>query len=91
MIATDELFKKYCEAYRISDINARFVLPNATETEIVVTANMREWRHIFSLRCDVHAQWEIRKATIECLKVLSEKCPNVFFDIVEEVIIGGQK
>ncbi len=42
--------------------DARFVLPNACTSEIVVTANFRQWRHIFSLRISPKAQWEIRKA-----------------------------
>ena len=40
--------------------DARFVLPNATTTNITMTANPRELRHVFGLRCDVAAQWEIR-------------------------------
>ncbi len=40
--------------------DARFVLPNATKTNITMTTNPRELRHIFSLRCDMAAQWEIR-------------------------------
>ena len=40
--------------------DARFVLPNATMTNITMTANPRELRHVFGLRCDVAAQWEIR-------------------------------
>lgn len=40
--------------------DARFVLPNATMTNITMTANPRELRHVFGLRCDTAAQWEIR-------------------------------
>ena len=63
--------------------DARFVLPNACCSEIVVTANLREWRTIFTLRCDKHAQWEIRGACEEMLGILKGLCPNVFFDFEE--------
>ena len=61
--------------------DARFVLPNAVESEIVMTANFREWRHILEIRGDIHAQWEIRRIAIEILKILKEKAPSYFFDM----------
>lgn len=61
--------------------DARFVLPNACTSEIVVTANFREWRHIISLRTGKQAQWEIRIACVEILKILKEKAPACFSDI----------
>jgi len=67
---------------KIPKEDARFVLPNATTTEIVVTANLREWRHIVELRGSKHAQWEIRRMTIEILKILKRKAPTVFEDFV---------
>lgn len=60
--------------------DARFVLPNAVCSEIVISANLREWRHIIELRGHPSAQWEIRKMAIEVLKILKEKTPSVFFD-----------
>ena len=60
--------------------DARFVLPNAAETELVMTANMREFRHIFELRCHQTAQWEIRSIAMEMLKVLKAEVPAVFAD-----------
>ncbi len=62
--------------------DARFVLPQAVESEIVVSANFREWRHIFQERCSRAAQWEIRRAAIEMLKVLKGKAPTVFEDFI---------
>jgi len=53
--------------------DARFVLPNATATEIVMTANLREWRHVLALRGHATAQWEIRRLAIAILKQLKEK------------------
>jgi len=61
--------------------DARFVLPNACCSEIVIGANFREWRHIFETRCDKHAQLEIRFFMKEILKILSDLSPNVFDDL----------
>lgn len=61
--------------------DARFVLPNATQSEIVITANFREWRHIIQLRGSQGAQWEIRRVAIGVLRILKEKAPNVFGDL----------
>lgn len=64
----------------ITNEDARFVLPNAVASEIVVTANLREWRHIVELRGSSSAQWEIRKIAIEILKILKKHAPTVFCD-----------
>ncbi len=60
--------------------DARFVLPNAVESEIVISANFRELRHIFKERCSKAAQWEIREITLEMLKIMKEHAPTVFED-----------
>ena len=60
--------------------DARFVLPNATVTEIVMTANFREWRHVVELRGHRSAQWEIRRLAVAVLKILKEKAPATFGD-----------
>ena len=62
--------------------DARFVLPNAVESEIVVTANFREWRHIISLRMEKSAQWEIRAICTMILEKLVERAPIVFEDFL---------
>lgn len=64
----------------IKNEDARFVLPNAVESKIVVTANFREWRHIIGLRGSPDAQWEIRKVAIEILKILKKYAPTIFAD-----------
>lgn len=64
----------------IKNENARFVLPNAVESQIIVTANFREWRHIVELRGNPDAQWEIRRVAIEILKILKKNAPTVFED-----------
>ena len=60
---------------------AREVLPNALKTEIVVTANMREWRHIFKLRTSKAAHPQIRELMTSCLKGFKERIPVLFDDI----------
>jgi thymidylate synthase (FAD) len=60
--------------------DARFVLPNAIESEIVISANFRELRHIFQVRCSKDAQWEIREITLEMLKIMKREAPAVFED-----------
>jgi thymidylate synthase (FAD) len=86
-----KLFEEFMESARntyvrlkelgIKNEDARYVLPNATETEIVLTANFRELRHIISLRKDKSAQWEIRKLAHEMLRLLKEHAPSVFEDL----------
>jgi thymidylate synthase (FAD) len=51
-----------------------------------VSANFREWRNIIDLRGKAQAQWEIRRVTIEILKILKKHAPNIFgdFEIDEE-------
>jgi thymidylate synthase (FAD) len=61
--------------------DARFVLPNACVSEIVVSADFREWRHIFKLRTSPKAQWEIRKACGLMLAILKDRAPACFDDI----------
>ena len=60
--------------------DARYVLPNATGSQIVMSANFREWRHIIDLRGRPQSQWEIRKVAIEILKILKNHAPTVFGD-----------
>ena len=61
--------------------DARFVLPNACASNIVVTANFREWRHIFSVRLEKAAQWEIRMACEKILEILRTHAAACFYDI----------
>ena len=59
---------------------ARAVLPNATETRIVVTGNYRAWRHFIAMRASEHADVEIRALAIACLRELKRVAPNAFAD-----------
>ena len=62
--------------------DARFLLPNALESQIVFSANFRELRSVFNLRLDKSAQWEIRRVCMQMLKIMQEKAPSVFGDYV---------
>ncbi|HEY9354662.1 MAG TPA: FAD-dependent thymidylate synthase [Nocardioides sp.] len=59
---------------------ARAILPNATETRIVVTGNYRAWRHFIGMRATEHADVEIRALAIECLRQLQHEVDEVFGD-----------
>ncbi|MGV0733375.1 FAD-dependent thymidylate synthase [Mycolicibacter sinensis] len=59
---------------------ARAVLPNATETRIVVTGNYRAWRHFIAMRASEHADVEIRRLAVECLRQLIGLAPAAFGD-----------
>lgn len=61
--------------------DARFVLPNACETTIVVTANFRALREFISLRKTEKAQWEIRQLAGQMLEILNKEAPNAFDDL----------
>lgn len=60
--------------------DARFVLPNAAETKMMVTMNARELLHFFNLRCCNRAQWEIRALASEMLRLVREAAPVMFRD-----------
>ena len=59
---------------------ARSVLPNATETRIVVTGNYRAWRHFIAMRASEHADVEIRRLALACLRELQRAAGHVFED-----------
>ena len=63
---------------------ARSGLPNSLKTEIVVTANLREWRHIFTLRTASAAHPQMRQIMIPLLKEVKGLVPAIFDDIVNE-------
>ena len=75
--------KFYLKALETGDKpeQAREILPNSLKTEIVWKANIREWRHIFNLRCSKAAHPQMRALMLPLLKELKEKLPIVFDDI----------
>ena len=67
---------------------ARSVLPNSLKTEIVMTMNLREWRHFLKLRCAKAAHPQAREIANMILKEFKEKIP-VIFDDINEGLMGG--
>ena len=84
MATIQEMYNKW-RRRGIRKEDARFVLPNACCSEIVVSANFREWRHIIRLRTSKKAQWEIRRACTEIYNQLKQCAPACFADISVEL------
>ena len=70
---------------------ARAVLPNATETRIVVTGNYRSWRHFVAMRATEHADVEIRRLAVECVRQLADAAPNAFSDFAITKLADGSE
>jgi thymidylate synthase (FAD) len=68
---------------------ARAVLPNATATRIVVTGNYRAWRHFIAMRASEHADVEIRRLAVACLRQLAGVAPAVFGDFQISALTDG--
>lgn len=66
---------------------ARAVLPNSLKTEVVMTANIREWRHFFRLRCAPAAHPQMREVAREALAEVYDRLPVLFQDVFEEVML----
>lgn len=89
-----DLWKTACEsaeAYYFRLLNfgcspqeARSVLPNSLKTEVVMTANIREWRHFLKLRCSPAAHPQMREVAMILLKEVHAKIPVLFDDLWEE-------
>lgn len=59
---------------------ARSLLPNETEAPVIVTGNTRAWRHFLNMRCNEHAEIEIRRAAFEAYRCLIQVAPILFAD-----------
>lgn len=68
---------------------ARSLLPNETEAPIVVTANLRAWRHFIEMRCSSFAEPEIRLLAYRVLQVLKDYAPLIFSDYKERTLSDG--
>jgi len=74
-----ELYKKRIQEFKkIAQEDARYVLPNACETKIIVTMNIRSLLNFFKERCCNRAQWEIRNLANEMLRICKEVSPLLF-------------
>jgi len=76
-----ELYERLLSA-GVPPEDARYLLPNATTSEIVLTGNFREWRHVCTVRCAPQAHWEIRMVMMQILKIMKAQAPIVFHDFV---------
>ncbi|MCD6474265.1 MAG: FAD-dependent thymidylate synthase [Thermoplasmata archaeon] len=81
----DEMMKKIWELYNemkeeVPIEDARYILPNATTSKIIVSMNARSLLNFFELRCCLHAQWEIRKLAWRMLHLVKKVAPTIFED-----------
>ncbi|HCW80976.1 MAG TPA: FAD-dependent thymidylate synthase [Ruminococcaceae bacterium] len=75
-------------ARKMSNEDARFVLPNACETKMICTLNARELLHFFSLRCCNRAQWEIREVADCMLRLVKPIAPDIFAEAGPACVCG---
>ena len=91
----DDMINKTVEAYQtfleigIPAEDARYILPNAAETKIVTTMNIRELLHFFELRCCNRAQWEIRELAWKMLELARPSAPFIFADAGPSCVRGA--
>lgn len=79
LLGAFEAYENMLEA-GIPEEDARYILPNATPTRLLMTMNARELRHFFSLRCCNRAQWEIREIADRMLELCKGVAPELFED-----------
>lgn len=77
LLTISETYKKLLDM-GIQKEDARYILPNAAKTNIVVTMNARELRHFFNLRCCARTQWELREVATEMLRQVRNVAPSLF-------------
>jgi thymidylate synthase (FAD) len=95
-------YKEWCEAMRAAEAHymeliamgakpqeARGVLPNSLKTEILMTCNIREWRHVLELRCTPQAQPQIRAMMLSVLETFHQKVPVLFDDLYDRFFRNG--
>lgn len=80
MKRAEEAYMKLIDA-GASPEEARSVLPNSLKTEIVMTCNIREWRHVLSLRCSPAAHPQMRELMLPLLRELAGRIPVLFEDL----------
>lgn len=86
--AAEEAYQKLL-SLDIPAEDARYLLPNACESKIVVTMNVRELLHFFSLRCCNRAQWEIRELAHQMLELARPTAPFIFADAGAPCVRGA--
>jgi len=89
MESIGELYERMINA-GIPEEDARYILPNACTTNLVVTMNGRELRHFFNLRCCTRAQWEIRELADKMLELVKEVAPILFENAGASCVATGK-
>ena len=84
MLLLEENYKRLINDDGWSPQQARSVLPNSLKTEVVVTANFREWRHILRLRTSKAAHPQMREVMLMLLEKVKAIIPVIFDDISVE-------
>ena len=84
--AMDQAEKHYLQLIQLGarPEEARAVLPNSLKTELIMSCNFREWRHIFDLRCSRAAHPQMRELLLPLLQEFQEKIPIIFDDLYEK-------
>lgn len=80
-LEAESYYQSLVNDYKWRPEQARSVLPNGLKTEIIVTANLREWMHIFKLRCSSKAHPQIRELMLSCLEGFKKEVPVLFNDL----------
>lgn len=80
MAHISNVYDNYVNDLGIPKEDARYITPQAAQTQLILTMNARELRHFFSLRCCNRAQWEIRELADRMLDTCKEECPIIFED-----------
>ncbi len=90
--ARQDLTRAYQELRQlgIRKEDARFLLPNATETRMVISMSFAAWQHFCWLRCDKAAQWEVRAVAYDILRHLYRLVPDAFQDLYDAFLADGE-
>lgn len=91
IIWLDSMYAAEKQYFRLLELGAtaqeaRSVLPNSLKTEIVMSMNLREWRHFFKLRCAKAAHPQMRELTLPLLGEMMDLIPVVFDDVLELLV-----
>lgn len=81
LLDVEDMYFTMLRTHSLLPEQARSILPNSLKTEIIMTANLREWRHFFKLRTERAAHIQMRELTVPLLEELKSKIPVLFDDI----------
>jgi len=85
MLAAEKAYMRLLEVGAKPE-EARSVLPNSLKTEIVMTCNLREWRHCFNQRCSPAAHPQMRALMLDMLEIFNDKIPVIFEGLAEKYL-----